>query len=219
MFPYTFQRIFGRIFITRALSFILIAWSLQHILLFTFFFFFFTGYPLHAPEAYFPYFRKHNITSIIRLNKKIYEAKRFTDAGFEHYDLFFIDGSTPSDSIVQRFLNICENANGAIAVHCKGMWSVLMCVVYCRKKKSNWRNTKRWKLFLKVILLYNWTKYTTNIFMCILSSFIPLYYLKNNMTIHSSLFCSFFCLVSLADMSFSSYRLLFCIWLSQLVLC
>ncbi|NWT04607.1 CC14A phosphatase, partial [Mionectes macconnelli] len=77
------------------------------------------GYPLHAPEAYFPYFKKHNITSIIRLNKKIYEAKRFTDAGFEHFDLFFIDGSTPSDSIVQRFLNICENADGAIAVHCK----------------------------------------------------------------------------------------------------
>ncbi|XP_025053016.1 dual specificity protein phosphatase CDC14A isoform X1 [Alligator sinensis] len=77
------------------------------------------GYPLHAPEAYFPYFRKHNVTSIIRLNKKIYEAKRFTDAGFEHYDLFFIDGSTPSDSIVQRFLNICENAEGAVAVHCK----------------------------------------------------------------------------------------------------
>ncbi|KFV89293.1 Dual specificity protein phosphatase CDC14A, partial [Fulmarus glacialis] len=77
------------------------------------------GYPLHAPEAYFPYFKKHNVTSIIRLNKKIYEAKRFTDAGFEHYDLFFIDGSTPSDSIVQRFLNISENADGAIAVHCK----------------------------------------------------------------------------------------------------
>ncbi|KAL9846150.1 dual specificity protein phosphatase CDC14A isoform 2-T2 [Geothlypis trichas] len=77
------------------------------------------GYPLHAPEAYFPYFKKHNITTIIRLNKKIYEARRFTDAGFEHYDLFFIDGSTPSDSIVQRFLNICENADGAIAVHCK----------------------------------------------------------------------------------------------------
>ncbi|NXC72012.1 CC14A phosphatase, partial [Anhinga anhinga] len=77
------------------------------------------GYPLHAPEAYFPYFKKHNVTSIIRLNKKIYEAKRFTDAGFEHYDLFFIDGSTPSDSIVQRFLNICENADGAVAVHCK----------------------------------------------------------------------------------------------------
>ncbi|XP_062991771.1 dual specificity protein phosphatase CDC14A isoform X2 [Elgaria multicarinata webbii] len=77
------------------------------------------GYPLHAPEAYFPYFRKHNITTIIRLNKKIYEAKRFTDGGFEHYDLFFIDGSTPSDSILRQFLNICEEAEGAIAVHCK----------------------------------------------------------------------------------------------------
>ncbi|XP_074118902.1 dual specificity protein phosphatase CDC14A isoform X7 [Sminthopsis crassicaudata] len=77
------------------------------------------GYPLHAPEAYFPYFKKNNVTTIIRLNKKIYEAKRFTDAGFEHYDLFFIDGSTPSDNIVRRFLNICENTEGAIAVHCK----------------------------------------------------------------------------------------------------
>ncbi|XP_040854348.1 dual specificity protein phosphatase CDC14A isoform X3 [Ochotona curzoniae] len=77
------------------------------------------GYPLHAPEAYFPYFKKHNVTAIVRLNKKIYEAKRFTDAGFEHYDLFFIDGSTPSDNIVRRFLTICENTEGAIAVHCK----------------------------------------------------------------------------------------------------
>lgn len=80
------------------------------------------GYPLHAPEAYFPYFKKHNVTAVVRLNKKIYEAKRFTDAGFEHYDLFFIDGSTPSDNIVRRFLNICENTEGAIAVHCKGVW-------------------------------------------------------------------------------------------------
>ncbi|KAM9242506.1 dual specificity protein phosphatase CDC14A isoform 3-T3 [Dugong dugon] len=77
------------------------------------------GYPLHAPEAYFLYFKKHNVTAVVRLNKKIYEAKRFTDAGFEHYDLFFIDGSTPSDNIVRRFLNICENTDGAIAVHCK----------------------------------------------------------------------------------------------------
>ncbi|XP_026786229.1 dual specificity protein phosphatase CDC14AB isoform X1 [Pangasianodon hypophthalmus] len=77
------------------------------------------GYPLHAPEAYFPYFRKHNITTIVRLNKKIYDAKRFTDAGFDHYDLFFVDGSTPSDVILRRFLHICESTDGAIAVHCK----------------------------------------------------------------------------------------------------
>ncbi|XP_007254123.4 dual specificity protein phosphatase CDC14B isoform X3 [Astyanax mexicanus] len=77
------------------------------------------GYPLHAPEAYFPYFRKHNVTTIIRLNKKMYDAKRFTDVGFDHHDLFFVDGSTPNDAIVTKFLNICENVDGAIAVHCK----------------------------------------------------------------------------------------------------
>lgn len=77
------------------------------------------GYPLHAPEAYFPYFRKHNVTTVIRLNKKIYDAKRFTDAGFDHYDLFFLDGSTPSDIITRRFLHICESTDGAVAVHCK----------------------------------------------------------------------------------------------------
>lgn len=82
--------------------------------------FFPSGYPLHAPEAYIPYFRKHNVTTIIRLNKKMYDAKRFTETGFEHHDLFFVDGSTPNDSIVRKFLNICEIAEGAIAVHCKG---------------------------------------------------------------------------------------------------
>ncbi len=82
--------------------------------------FFPSGYPLHAPEAYFPYFRKHNITTIIRLNKKMYDAKRFTDMGFKHHDLFFVDGSTPNDAIVTKFLNISENADGGIAVHCKG---------------------------------------------------------------------------------------------------
>ncbi|XP_063283400.1 dual specificity protein phosphatase CDC14A isoform X2 [Pelobates fuscus] len=77
------------------------------------------GYPIHSPESYFPYFRKHNVVAIIRLNKKIYDASRFTDAGFQHYDLFFVDGSTPSDGIVRRFLNLCESIDGAIAVHCK----------------------------------------------------------------------------------------------------
>lgn len=77
------------------------------------------GYPLHAPEAYFTYFRKRNVTTIIRLNKKIYDSKRFTDANFEHFDLFFPDGSTPSDAITLKFLNIAEQAKGAVAIHCK----------------------------------------------------------------------------------------------------
>jgi len=77
------------------------------------------GYPLHSPESYFPYFRKNNVTSVVRLNKKLYDAQRFTDGGFEHHDLFFIDGSIPNDAIVRRFITICENTKGAVAVHCK----------------------------------------------------------------------------------------------------
>ncbi|XP_070315586.1 dual specificity protein phosphatase CDC14B isoform X5 [Odocoileus virginianus] len=78
-----------------------------------------SGYHQHSPEAYIPYFKNHNVTTVIRLNKKMYDAKRFTNAGFDHYDLFFADGSTPTDAIVKEFLDICENAEGAIAVHCK----------------------------------------------------------------------------------------------------
>ena len=73
------------------------------------------GYPLHSPESYFPYFRLHNVTCIVRLNKKIYDSKKFTNAGFHHQDLFFIDGSTPPDSILKSFLDICEEETGAIA--------------------------------------------------------------------------------------------------------
>ncbi|XP_016870730.2 dual specificity protein phosphatase CDC14B isoform X7 [Homo sapiens] len=78
-----------------------------------------SGYHQHSPETYIQYFKNHNVTTIIRLNKRMYDAKRFTDAGFDHHDLFFADGSTPTDAIVKEFLDICENAEGAIAVHCK----------------------------------------------------------------------------------------------------
>jgi len=77
------------------------------------------GYTLHSPETYFPYFARHNVSTIVRLNKKIYDASRFTKAGFDHKDLFFIDGSTPSDQILRQFIEISEQAKGGVAVHCK----------------------------------------------------------------------------------------------------
>ncbi|XP_068427245.1 dual specificity protein phosphatase CDC14AB-like [Clinocottus analis] len=77
------------------------------------------GYPLHAPEAYFDYFCQNDVTAVVRLNRKLYDSRRFEDAGFEHHDLFFLDGTTPSDLIVRRFLHICESTEGAVAVHCK----------------------------------------------------------------------------------------------------
>ncbi|XP_077441122.1 dual specificity protein phosphatase CDC14AB isoform X2 [Vanacampus margaritifer] len=77
------------------------------------------GYPLHAPEAYFTYFRSRGVSAVVRLNKKMYEAGRFADAGFRHWDLFFLDGSTPADAITLRFLALCDATPGALAVHCK----------------------------------------------------------------------------------------------------
>ncbi|CAB3411151.1 unnamed protein product [Caenorhabditis bovis] len=77
------------------------------------------GYPYHAPEVYFDYFKHNNITTIVRLNAKNYDAKKFTNAGFDHVDLFFVDGSTPSDEIVEKFIKVVDKAKGGVAVHCK----------------------------------------------------------------------------------------------------
>ncbi|XGW11666.1 hypothetical protein V3C99_012834 [Haemonchus contortus] len=77
------------------------------------------GYPYHSPETYFDYFRATNVTTIVRLNMRMYDAKKFTDAGFDHVDLFFIDGSTPSEKIVENFIRVVDNSKGAVAVHCK----------------------------------------------------------------------------------------------------
>eukprot|EP00116_Pleurobrachia_bachei_P015291 sb/3475553/ len=68
----------------------------------------------------------------------MYDAKRFTEAGIAHHDLFFPDGSSPPDGILRfhktldpkipknyplsplrKFLTIAEKTKGAIAVHCK----------------------------------------------------------------------------------------------------
>ena len=100
------------------------------------------GYPLHAPESYFPYFRLHNVSTIVRLNRKIYDAKRFTRNGFDHKDLFFTDGSVPSDEILQTFLEICEEAPGAIAVHCKAGLGRTGSLIGCYVMK-HWRWTAR----------------------------------------------------------------------------
>jgi cell division cycle 14 len=59
------------------------------------------------------------VTLVVRLNKKYYDAKRFTNHGINHIDLYFIDGSNPPDHILNKFLQVCEETRGAIAVHCK----------------------------------------------------------------------------------------------------
>lgn len=88
-----------------------------------------------TPEDYIPYFRKMNVTCVVRLNNKMYEARRFVDAGIHHYDLYFEDGGTPSREIIQQFLSVCATEQGAIAVHCKaglGRTGTLICCALMR---------------------------------------------------------------------------------------
>lgn len=77
------------------------------------------GIRLNTPEDYVPIFSKFGVEYVIRLNKPAYDKKRFTRDGLKHKDLFFIDGSTPSDDIIDEFLETTENCKGAVAVHCK----------------------------------------------------------------------------------------------------
>lgn len=78
----------------------------------------------HHPDKYVPIFNKFNVTRVIRLNEEKYNKKHFTEKGIDHNDLFFIDGSTPPDNIVEEFMEVAESHfeqknSGAIAIHCK----------------------------------------------------------------------------------------------------
>jgi len=72
----------------------------------------------HPPSYYTKYFKENGIDTIVRLCKVEYDATDFVKAGINHFDMYFIDGTTPSIEIVHRFLKVAEEAKG-VAVHCK----------------------------------------------------------------------------------------------------
>ncbi|KAK2949070.1 putative Dual specificity protein phosphatase CDC14A [Blattamonas nauphoetae] len=76
------------------------------------------GICTHAPEFFLPFFRRAGVTAVVRLNKKMYDRRRFVDGGIRHYDLYFVDGGIPSEAIVKEFISLSEQ-EGVVAVHCK----------------------------------------------------------------------------------------------------
>lgn len=68
-----------------------------------------------------------------QLHVQMYDAKRFTDAGFRHYELYFPDGSCPPDTITARFLELAEKEPGKISSSC----SVCSAATVCRHQLSN----------------------------------------------------------------------------------
>jgi len=77
------------------------------------------GYRTFTPEDYVANFKKWKINLVVRLNNVTYDKDKFTKNGVKHMELYFTDGSTPSDEIVNTFLEAAEKEKYAIAVHCK----------------------------------------------------------------------------------------------------
>ena len=88
------------------------------------------GYRAHVPEDYWAYFKAKGVTAVVRLNRALYDGRRFADGGFAMHELYFPDGSCPPEPLLARFLEIAETSEGALAIHCKaglGRTGVLIC--------------------------------------------------------------------------------------------
>lgn len=79
------------------------------------------GYCTLAPADYIPYFQQKNVGLVVRLNKKCYNEQDFVDAGIDHVEAYFTDGSCPSMEILHGVIDAFEQVpdNKAFAVHCK----------------------------------------------------------------------------------------------------
>jgi cell division cycle 14 len=72
-----------------------------------------------TPAQFVPLFKRIGVACVVRLNSVTYDADPFVRVGLKHSDLFFEDGSVPSDLIITQFMEIALSTQGAIAVHCK----------------------------------------------------------------------------------------------------
>ena len=79
------------------------------------------GYCTLAPSDYIPYFKRKNVALVVRLNKKTYEEQDFINAGIQHLEQFYLDGSCPPMKVLYRVLEAFEAVppGKAFAVHCK----------------------------------------------------------------------------------------------------
>ena len=93
------------------------------------------GYTSLCPEDYLSYFKRKNVKLVVRLNKKYYDAKKFTQNGIDHMELYFLDGSNPPDHLLAKFLAKVESTDGCVAVHCKAGLGRTGCVIGCYMMK------------------------------------------------------------------------------------
>ncbi|TFK56137.1 phosphatases II [Heliocybe sulcata] len=68
------------------------------------------------------YFEKKNVKAVVRLNQELYDKDLFEERGMKHVEMYFDDGTNPSDEIVRRFIDLSDqvvDSGGVVAVHCK----------------------------------------------------------------------------------------------------
>lgn len=53
------------------------------------------GYCTLTPHDYIKYFQQKNVGLVVRLNKKCYDENDFIQAGIDHFEQYYLDGSCP----------------------------------------------------------------------------------------------------------------------------
>jgi cell division cycle 14 len=71
------------------------------------------------PIEYINVFKKKMVNTVIRLNEPLYDKNIFIKNDIKHHDLYFDDCTEPPINIVKKFVKICNNSTGVIAIHCK----------------------------------------------------------------------------------------------------
>jgi hypothetical protein len=73
----------------------------------------------HEPFEYIQEFKSLGVSDIIRLNDPSnYDGCEFTMYGFQHHENVFQDCTIPTVQVIKKFLDVCDQAIGAVAVHC-----------------------------------------------------------------------------------------------------
>ncbi|KDQ14234.1 hypothetical protein BOTBODRAFT_33022 [Botryobasidium botryosum FD-172 SS1] len=68
------------------------------------------------------YFEERSVKLVVRLNNPLYDKGLFEERGIDHVDMYFDDGTNPTDEICRDFIKRSEaiiEEGGVVAVHCK----------------------------------------------------------------------------------------------------
>jgi len=80
------------------------------------------------------YFEQRNVKLVVRLNNELYDRQTFLERGMSHLELYFDDGTNPTDEIVRRFIDVSDDiikAGGVVAVHVRVLAFGLPLLLIC----------------------------------------------------------------------------------------